>query len=212
MKRIKSYVLFESELHKLTLADKVIKFLPRLQEDSFTVSIIPYVNAILNADSDEKRLEAYQSIRNIAKKHFGGFNDKITMQEVLERFVNHYLSKEDGILRMRYVKKLIRAIKPPVKRSLKADRNYKITGPALDNFTDRLIKLLEKEGIKELDIKNKLKEIYLWFMPVLKYFYHKDTIRNLKYLNILFSPEEIVKYLDEQKLHSTGKEETKKYN
>ena len=199
MKILKSYRLFEQEEEKRPdLVDQVLKFLPKVAMDRFTREIIPSIKRLINTDSADEKKASYQSIRDIAKHHFAGFDKLITMQEVMERFVNHYIGDE-GIIRKRGVKKLIRNIKPPVKKSLKADKNYRIKAVDIDSFTKKILTLLEREGIKEADIKTELKRIYEWLEPVFRHFYHLDTIKSLKYMQpgVLFNQHELNIYYGE---------------
>jgi len=196
---IKSYQLFEQEeARKLDIVDQIMRYLPRVANDPFTQEIIPFIKDLVHSDSADEKKSAYESIRSLARKKFAGYDKMITMQEVMERFVNHYIGDE-GILRKRAVKKLIRAIKPPVKKSLKADKNYRIKAEDIDKFTDRIMNKLKGEGIKEDDIKIEFKEIYRWCEPILRHFYHLDTVKSLKYMQpgVLFNQDELNDYFGE---------------
>jgi len=196
---IKSYQLFEQEeARKLDIVDQIMRYLPRVANDPFTQEIIPPIKGLVHGQTPEEKKSALESIRDLSKKKFAGYDKLITMQDVMERFVNHYIG-EEGILRKRSVKKLIRVIKPPVKKSLKADKNYRIKAEDINRFTDKVITFLEREGINEGDIKPKLKEIYEWCEPILRHFYHLDTVKSLKYMQpgVLFNQEELNKYFGE---------------
>lgn len=193
MKIIKPYGLFEQEERRRDVIDGIMHFLPSLAKDPFTVSVLPLVRALIGSSNPT----SLENITGLSKKKFAGFDTRITMQEVMERFVNHYIDSDEGVLKKREVKRLIKDIKPPVKRSIKADQSYRIKPEDIDNFTDSLLEFLEKQGIKEQDIKKQLKEIYTWFGWVLKHFYHLDSIRDMKYMQVgvLFNEQELNSYL-----------------
>lgn len=197
MRIIKSYSLFEQEKRKKDVIDGIMSFLPSLANDPFTLSILPHIRRIIHADDNGSISESCDGILELARNKFAGFDKMITMQEVMERFINHYIDPDTGILKKREVRKLIRDIKPPVKKSVKRDGEYRITAQRIDNFTDRSIRYLERQGIKKEDIKNSLKGIYNWFSFVFKHFYHLDTIKGMKYMQVgvLFNQDELNSYL-----------------
>ena len=194
MTRILSYNLFEEETaQKEDIVDRVIRAFPNLINDSFTQSIIPAIKVAIHASTDVETREAYENIKTLAIKKFGGYDYKISQQEILERFVNHYIDFGRGILRMRDLKRFIRHVKPQVKRSKKLDRSFRISPDVLDSFTDGLIEILKKDAIKYEDIKNVLKKIYEWSIPALSIVYHLDSLKNLKYMEegVLFNSDEL---------------------
>lgn len=197
MKIIKTYRLFEQEERRKDVIDGIMYFLPSLARDPFTVSLLPLIRSLMGSNDPAVISRSLESITSLSKKKFSGFDTRITMQEVMERFVNHYIDPDNGLLKKREVKRLIKDVKPPVKRSVKADLSYRVTPDSLDNFTDSLLAFLKKQGIKEQDIKKQLKEIYTWFGFVLEHFYHLDSIRGMKYMQVgvLFDEQELNSYL-----------------
>lgn len=195
MRFLKSYRLFEQENNQPDVIDQIMKYLPKVAGDPYTSEILPVLKFLEKADNADDKRRAVEEIIQISKKKFAGFDKLITMQEVMERFVNHYIG-EEGILKMRPVKNLIRRIKPPVKKSLKADKEYRIKANNIDSFTKKIITILIREGIKEEDVKEQLKKIYEWCEPILRHFYHLDTVKGLKYMQpgVLFNQHELDEY------------------
>jgi len=197
MKIIKPYGLFEQEERRNDVIDGIMNFLRSLAKDPFTVSLLPPIRSLISSSDPDTISKSLETITGLSKKKFAGFDIRITMQEVMERFVNHYIDSDTGVLKKSELKRLIKDIKPPVKRSVKADQSYRIKPESLDNFTDVVLGSLKKQGIKEQDIKKQLKDIYVWFGFVLKHFYHLDSIRGMKYMQVgvLFNEQELNSYL-----------------
>ena len=200
MRIIKSYKLFESQEREegIDPVEMLIRVSPELSGDKFTRVIAPRIRTIAGSRNPEKIQNAIDSIKNIAIRKFGGYQDTIPMPEVLDRFVNHYIEKPDGILDMRAIENILDRISSKIRKGI-VRSNRRIGKDQIDSFTDKLMTVLEKQGIKDDDVKKQIKKIYTWAIPIMLHFYNPDEVKTFKYMQegVLFNEDELKTFLED---------------
>jgi hypothetical protein len=199
MRIIKSYKLFESEdalEMKIDPIDLILDAVPELREDKFTRVILPSIRTITWSKFPEKIKRSINRIKEIAIKKFGGFESTIPLNEVLDRFVNHYIERPDGIIDSRAIENLVDFIGPRVHKGAVKSKG-RIGKESIDSFTDHLRDVLMRVCIKDSDVDKQIKKIYIWALPILLHFYNPDELKTFRYMQegVIFTRDELDKFL-----------------